>query len=61
MKHFAPSSEDQHAKANRGNDVQDYCRNCGQPFMAHINGTCQETKPVPLHKRKFNLSGKRIA
>lgn len=37
---FKPADEKEHAKANRGYDVPDYCQNCRRPMMAHYNGAC---------------------
>jgi len=48
MSHFSPASNAAHERGNAGYDVPDYCRNCGQPFMAHANGACPEETPEPV-------------
>lgn len=48
MTHFRPISEAEHERGNRGEDVPDYCANCGKPFMEHTNGKCYE--PIMLRR-----------
>ena len=37
---FKPADEREHKKANRGEDVPDYCLYCRRPMMEHYNGAC---------------------
>jgi hypothetical protein len=43
--HFKPAYAKAHARAARGENVQDYCINCGAEFMEHTNGVCPEPEP----------------
>lgn len=40
--HFYPRNKREHEAGNRGHPVEDPCRNCNRPFMAHTNGRCPE-------------------
>jgi hypothetical protein len=40
MSYFEPADPKQHELANKGEDVPDYCANCGAEFHAHTNGKC---------------------
>lgn len=38
--YFKPKDKEEHERGNEGEDVPDYCKNCGSPFLDHINGKC---------------------
>lgn len=40
MSHFSPRDTAEHQRGNRGEEVADYCRECGRPFMEHSNSRC---------------------
>lgn len=42
---FSPRDKREHERGNAGEEVPDYCANCGRPFMDHTNGKCPEEKP----------------
>lgn len=37
---FRPADDYEHARANRGHDVPDYCKYCRRPHLEHTNGQC---------------------
>lgn len=40
MSHFRPQNEKEHHAGQRGEDVSDWCANCGAPFLEHENSKC---------------------
>ncbi len=43
--YFYPVDWKEHGKGAAGRDVPDYCINCWQPFMDHVNGHCPRVGP----------------
>lgn len=43
--YFVPRDEREHRLANQGQELPDYCANCGNQFMAHTNGECPAANP----------------
>jgi len=44
---FVPTNEHQHALANAGQEVPDWCKNCGYDFALHTNGRCPQKTDEP--------------
>lgn len=53
MSHFAPRDPAEHELGNRGEDVPDYCRHCGHPFMEHVNSRCPGNELRPRRTESF--------